>query len=46
MRFSPSFASALLLATAKIVQAASSWSFDDASLTITAKKASESVKEK
>jgi len=46
MRFSQPFASAFLLAAAGVAQAASSWSFDDASLTIPAKKGSDIVKEK
>ncbi|KAK1755087.1 Dolichyl-diphosphooligosaccharide--protein glycosyltransferase subunit 2 [Echria macrotheca] len=46
MRFSQSLASAALLVAAGVAQAASSWSFDDASLAISAKKASEAVKEK
>ena len=46
MRFSQPLASALLLAAAGIAQAASSWSFDEGSLTVVAKKASEGVKEK
>lgn len=46
MRFSQSVASALLLAVAGIAQAASSWSFEDASLSIAARKGSEGVREK
>ena len=47
MRFLQSFASALLLAAAGTAQAAASWGFDDASVSITAKKASDgSTKEK
>ncbi|KAK0657462.1 Oligosaccharyltransferase subunit Ribophorin II-domain-containing protein [Cercophora newfieldiana] len=46
MRFSQPLASALLLAAAGVAQAASSWSFDDGSLSIAAKKGAEGVKEK
>lgn len=47
MRFLQSFASALLLAAAGTAQAASSWGFDDATVSITAKKGSDgAVKEK
>ncbi|KAK4220210.1 Dolichyl-diphosphooligosaccharide--protein glycosyltransferase subunit 2 [Rhypophila decipiens] len=47
MRFLQSFTSALLLAAAGTAQAASSWAFDDATVSITAKKASDGgVKEK
>ncbi|KAK0631873.1 Oligosaccharyltransferase subunit Ribophorin II-domain-containing protein [Immersiella caudata] len=46
MRFSQPIASALLLAAAGVAQAASSWSFDEASLSIAAKKGADGVKEK
>ncbi|KAK4166656.1 Dolichyl-diphosphooligosaccharide--protein glycosyltransferase subunit Swp1 [Cladorrhinum sp. PSN259] len=45
MRFTQSFAPALLL-LAGVAQAASSWGFDDGSLSIVAKKAGAGVKEK
>ena len=40
------FTRALLLLAAGAVQAASSWSFDDASVSVAAKKGSDAVKEK
>ncbi|KAK0731187.1 Dolichyl-diphosphooligosaccharide--protein glycosyltransferase subunit Swp1 [Lasiosphaeris hirsuta] len=46
MHFSQPITSALLLVAAGLAQAASSWSFDEGSLLITAKKGSDTVKEK
>lgn len=46
MRFTQSLVSAILLAAAGVAHAASSWSFDDGNLAVSAKKASEGIKEK
>jgi oligosaccharyltransferase complex subunit delta (ribophorin II) len=46
MRLTQSFAPALLLLAAGVAQATSAWGFDDGSLSIVAKKASGTVKEK
>ncbi|KAL2270863.1 hypothetical protein VTJ83DRAFT_234 [Remersonia thermophila] len=46
MRLTRSIASALLLFSAGVAQAASAWSFDDGSLQVVAKKSGDNVKEK
>ncbi|KAK0618423.1 Oligosaccharyltransferase subunit Ribophorin II-domain-containing protein [Bombardia bombarda] len=46
MRFLQPFASALLLLAAGTAQAASSWGFDEGSVSVAAKKGSEAVREK
>lgn len=46
MRFLHSFVAPLLLLAAGAAQAASSWGFDDAKLTVSAKKAAAGAKEK
>lgn len=46
MRLSSTFASSLLLVAAGVAQAASSWSFDEASITVAAKGSSATVQEK
>lgn len=46
MRLSQSVSSVLLLATASIAQAASSWSFDEGLVSIAARKGADGVKEK
>jgi oligosaccharyltransferase complex subunit delta (ribophorin II) len=45
MRFSQLFSTALLVATG-VAEAAASWSFDDASVSVVSKKASDGSKEK
>jgi oligosaccharyltransferase complex subunit delta (ribophorin II) len=46
MRFVHSFVPSLLLLAAGAAQAASSWGFEDGSLTVSSKKADGAVKEK
>lgn len=46
MRLSPSVSSVLLLVSASIAQAASSWSFDEGLVSIAARKGADGVKEK
>lgn len=46
MRFSGSLVSTLLLAAAGAVQAASSWGFDEGSISVTSKKGPDGIKEK